>query len=502
MIHRMDVNSSPGRMPENSETGWPPYAEQAVRRRPAGRRGVSRHPPRFTGIALLVAGIALLVASCSTSNEVVFDGAPTPSTTPSPAGTAVQETITGETGAVATVTTATTAPPDYATGATSTSLETSPTLVLSERRVDSLPGQIAVNDLRTRSVTILGPRAGQFEPFIAPGEDLQQPTWSPDGSLLAWSGAGSEGFSVVVGSATGSETSRYPTPFAVFYMQWKPDGSAIALLGSPEPGRVGLAILDLESETVTPLNSASSYYFHWSPVREELITHLGGVRLEQLDPSTGDTALFETLEPVNSLFQVATWTPDGDSILYVRPADPDSAETRDDLVMHDVSTGNIEVLAGGAGFFNFAVSPDGNSVAYSIRTVDGMTSMEIIDLASGEREQIDEPLTLAWQWSPDSRKILLLGVGDQAMSVRVHESGKITRYQEIIPTSTFLQNYLYFWSQYDLSHSLWAPDSSAFVFSAFDGNADTVFLQYLEDDLPVLLGPGSMAVFSPAIPNS
>ena len=465
-------------------------------------RGLADSSPSRLATAALLAVCALLVASCSTSDEVIFEGTPTPESNPPPAGLGTSTATTPGAGDGTTVTapittqgaTATSGPPE-------TSPATAPTLALSERRIEALPGQIVVNDLRTRSVTILGPGVGQVEPFASPGEDLQQPTWSPDGTLVAWSRAGGEGFSVVVRSNRGGQATRYPTPFAVFYMQWRPDSTAIALLGSSEPGRVGLAILDLGSETVTPLNSSSSYYFHWSPGGEELITHLGGTRLEQLDPSTGDVSLFETLDPVNSVFQAAAWTPDGGSILYVRPADPDSSGAQDELVIHDVSTGEVDVLAEGAGFFNFAVSPDGQAVAFSIRTLEGVTSMEIVDFASGLSEEIDAPLTLAWQWSPDSRKILLLGVGTEAMSVDVYESGEITRYQEIIPTSTFLQNYLFFWSQYDLSHSLWAPDSSAFVFPAFDGVADAVFLQYLDDELPILLGPGSMAVFSPAIPN-
>ncbi len=355
-----------------------------------------------------------------------------------------------------------------------------------------------VNDLRSRSVTILGPEAEQFEPFANPGEEVHQPTWSPDGTRLAWSRATNEGFSVVVSSNTGGPATAYDTPFGVFYMQWRPDGRAIALLGASEPGRVGLAILDLDSRRVTTLNSSTSYYFHWSPDGDEMITHLDGTRLEQLDPSTGDTSLLETLDQVTSAFQAAAWTPDGRSILYVRPSPANAAGSGGELVTHDLTTGEIEVLARGTGFFNFAMSPDGTAVAYSIRSLEGSASMGIVDLAGGRTEEIDAPFTLAWQWSPDSRKILLLGAGDNAMTVSVYESGAITRYQDILPTATFVQNYLYFWSQYDLSHSLWAPDSSAFVFPAFDGNADLVFLQFLEEELPILIGPGSMAVFSPA----
>lgn len=471
------------------------------------RMMVHRIPDRFrlrvARIALLATG-ALLPAACSTANEVVFDGTPAPpSSNQSPSVADALPTDAREaditTVTTAPITTLTTPATTVTTVTTVAGQVTNPTLALSERPVEVLPGQIVVNDVATSSVTILGPRPGQVEPFVALGESLQQPTWSPDGEQVAWSGAGGpDGYSVMVRSSDGGETNRYSTPFAVFYMQWRPDGRAIALLGASEPGQVGLAVLDLDGETVTSLNSSSSYYFHWSPQGTDLVTHLGGTRLEQLDSLTGDSFLFEVLDPVNSAFQAPSWMPDGESILYVKPAGADSVGAQDELVRYSIDTGKIEVLAEGAGFFTFAPSPDGRTVAYSVRNLDGITTMEVVDLESGGREEIKAPSTLAWQWSPDSRKILLLGVGDQAMSVGVYEAGRISFYQEIIPTSTFLQNYLYFWSQYDLSHSLWAPDSSAFVFPAIDGRVEAVFLQYLDDDLPVLLGPGSMAIFSPA----
>ena len=482
----------------------PTYPGQVGYSRRMISRSVGVHPSRFATVALLVVG-ALILTSCSASNEVVFEGTPAPPSESSAAGTAGGTTTemdtTSETGV---------APTTSAPGTERAAATTQPTartmvpatLALSDRRIDGLPGQIVVNDLRMRSVTILGPQAGQVEPFATPGEELQQPTWSPDGALLAWSRAGIEGFFVAVTSSSGDQPTLYPTPFGVFYMQWRPDSRAIALLGSSEPGQVGLAILDLDSQTVTPLNSSSSYYFHWSPEGNEIVTHLGGTRLEQLNPKTGKISLLQALRPVNSLFQAAVWTPDGGSILYVRPAGPDPAVTADELVLQDVGSGEIQVLGEGNGFFNFAVSPDGKEVAYSIRNLEGVTSMATVDLATGHTEEIDAPSTLVWQWSPDGGKILLLGAGEGAMTVSVYQSGSFTRYQDIIPTSTFVQSYLLFWSQYDLSHSLWAPDSSAFVFPAVDGNAESVFLQFLDDELPILLGPGSMAVFSPAIPTS
>ena len=124
--------------------------------------------------------------------------------------------------------------------------------------------------------------------------------------------------------------------------------------------------------------------------------------------------------------------------------------------------------------------------------------MFLLDLEGGGSEKVAAPGVFAWQWSPDSRKILLLGLEGGLVSLQVYQMGKITSYQSIVPTDNFLRNYLLFWGQYRLSLDLWAPDSSAFVFTAADRGRDRVFLQRLDDEFPVLLAPGSMAAFSPA----
>ena len=455
--------------------------------------------PTFLTVALLAIGF-LLTTSCTTSDEVVFDGA-----TPDQADTSTTgvpttlSPVTSPQAETATTPAASSGTTVVVTRAAETATTSTPsTLAVSEQHIDSLTGQVAINGPLTESVTILGPGTARLELFAAVGEFITQPTWSPDGRFVAWSRTSPEGYSVVVSSTGSGLGTPYETPFSVFYMQWAADGRTLGLLGSPEPGRVALAILDLDSETVTSMNTSSSYYFHWSPDGNEMITHLDRARLELFNPMTGDTSPLDTLQLVRSDFQAAAWTPDGRSILYVRPGIRGQEESPDELVIHNLDTGEIDVLGEGAGFFNFAVSPDGKSVAYSIQGVGVVTSMQVVDLATGRSEQVDAPRTVAWQWSPDSHKILLLGLGTNGMTVEVYEAGNITSYQEIIPTDTFLRSYLVFWGQYDLSHSLWAPDSSAFVYAAYDRDSNLVFLQLLDEELPILLGPGAMAAFAPA----
>ena len=471
--------------------------------------------PASSAAALLAAGILLTAACSSSGREVVFEGAPETTLPPAaapaaaeprPASTEASETDpSGSDAAEAApaagqIQAADPAEPEQDNPEPPAPLDVSP------RELDLETMQMAVNGPSGRSVTVFGPNTEQVELYAAEGEFVSQPTWSPDGSLVAWARISAEGASVAVGRAAGGAVRSYETPFGVYYMQWRPDGRALGMLGSPDPGRVALAILDLDREAVAPMNSSTSYYFHWSPAGNELITRLGRTSLALLDPDTGDSSPLEAPVPADSDFQTAAWANEGRSILYVRPAepggsDPDSPEERgDELVIHDLDTGEIEVLGRGAGYFNFSLSPDGESVAYSIQNLGTATAMRVVDLATGRTEEIHAPAAFAWQWSPDSRKILLLGAGLNALTVSVYDSEGITRYQDIVPTDTFLRSYLLFWGQYDLSHDLWAPDSSGFVYAAFDRNDDYVFFQPLDEETPILVGPGSMAAFSPASP--
>ena len=454
--------------------------------------------------AVLLAAAVFLTASCSApDSEVVFEGAvpdAAPTTLPAAAPDTASPSSAPSTSATepslieSPGTTPTTTRPPVTTRLPVTDI----TRAAPERELDLLTMQVAVNGPSGESVTIFGPRTEQLELYAAEGEFISQPTWSPDGRFVAWSRISAEGAEVAVGRVGGGPVRSFEAPFGVYYMQWRPDGRALGLLGSPDPGRVALAILDLDRETVTPMNASSSYYFHWSPEGNEMITHLGLTGLELLDPATGESSPLGAEAPAGVGFQAASWTPEGRSILYVRPADQEGELRQDELVIHDLDTGEIEVVGAGAGFFNFSLSPDGKSVAYSTRNSGAATVMRVVELATGRAEEIDAPGVFAWQWSPDSRKILLLGIGAAAVTVGVYEEGGITYYQSIVPTDTFLSNYLIFWGQYDLSHTLWAPDSSGFVYAAVDRDSNYVFFQPLDEERPILIGPGSMAAFSPA----
>ncbi len=453
----------------------------------------------------LVAVMVALGAACSTrGNEVVFDGNPSaetttvaaaeagtePAATSLPAGTAAGEAPTTLTVGSSETTTTT---------ITTTAIATAPAaLELSDRGIEALTAPVLVDGRFGEGVTVLGPGAERNDLYVETADGyLAQPIWSPDGRLVAFSRASSTGNWIVVGPGTGGALLAYETPFAAFYIHWSPDGRLVAMLGAAD-AQVALAILDLDTGIVEMLDFAASYYFHWSPDSSRVLTHLDSSRLQILDPSSGEIAQIAAFDFVWSGYQTPSWMPDGRSILYVRPAGNQSEEPPDELVIHDLASGQIDVIATGAGFFAFAVSPDGRQVAYSLHNLARPTSMYLVEPSSGEVTELDAPNTVAWQWSPDSHKILLLGVNEGSrLTMDVYQDGTITAYPDITPSENFLRSYIPFWNQYGRSHTLWAPDSSAFVYAAADRGNDYIFLQLLEEERPVLLGAGSMAVFSP-----
>ena len=458
-----------------------------------------------SGTLALVAVIMALLPSCSTSgNEVVFEGNPSAEATTivteaagAPPATTSAPAVTATTAAPTAITTEPAAAESTSTTTAAAAATMPDALELSDRGIEALPAPVLVDGRYGGGITVLGPGAERNDLYLETADGfLAQPVWSPDGRLVAFSRASTTESWLVIGPGTGGSLFAYETPFVAFYIHWSPDGRFVAMLGSAD-AQVALAILDLDTGMVKMVDSAFSYYFHWSPDSSRVLTHLDNSRLQIIDPSSGEIIPVATFDFVWSGYQAPSWMPDGRSIMYVRPAADQTEEPPDELVIHDLESGQIEVIATGAGFFAFAVSPDGTRVAYSLHNLARPTSMYLIG-PSGEVAEVDAPNTVAWQWSPDSQKILLLGINEESrLSMDVYQDGAITAYPGITPSENFLRSYIPFWNQYGHSHTLWAPDSSAFVYAAANRGDDYVFLQLLQEKRPVLLGAGSMAVFSP-----
>jgi Tol biopolymer transport system component len=431
--------------------------------------------------ALLVLAIGAIVAlpACSPSSvdETTTTFADAPTTTTSPATT-------------------TSSPPTTVDGA-----QPVPPIPVSTAELESLPGRLAINSDQRQLVSVVNPDLSTLELADTAGEFAAQPTWSPDGKSVAHARVASDGAaSVVVTSVDDGSSTEYLTPFRVFYIQWRPDSGAIGVLGAGGQG-TALVIVELDGGKVTPMHSAGSFYFHWSPDGSTLVTHLDSSILELVDVASGERTAIDT---ETGTFEAPQWTDDGESIMYVKPLIIQSAgiagwfttqATMDQLISRNVATGEEIVIVEDLAINSFSLSPDGASIGY---TTGVERELRVVDLATGNRESIDIGTVFIWQWSPDSQKILVMGLEDGGLVLRVWDTGTVTEYFTALPTGPFFNRYLIFWGQYDRSMTLWAPDSSAFVFPASDRGADSVFLQRLEDEFPLIVAPGAVANFSPS----
>ena len=434
--------------------------------------------PRAVLVLAVSSIVALSACSPSAVDETTTTSADPQTTTTSPGST----------------TSSTTPPPDD--GA-----QPVPPIPLSTAELESLPGRLAINSDQRQLVSVVNSDLSTVDLADTTGEFAAQPTWSPDGRFVAHARVASNGgASLIVTLIEDGSATEFLTPFRVFYIQWRPDSEAIGVLGAGGQG-TALAIIELDGGTVTPMHSAGSFYFHWSPDGSTLVTHLDSSTIELVDVASGERTPIDT---ETGTFEAPQWTGDGESIIYVRPLIIQSAgfvgwfsaqATTDQLISRNVATGEETVIVEDLAINSFSLAPDGASIGY---TTGVERELRTVDIATGNRESIETGTVFVWQWSPDSQKILVMGLSDGGLVLRVWDSGTVTEYFTALPTGPFFNRYLVFWGQYDRSMTLWSPDSSAFVFPATDRGVDSILLQRLDDEFALIVAPGAVASFSPS----
>ncbi len=429
--------------------------------------------PRCT--AHLVVGLALVASACTGA-----DPDPTASTSPSPS---IQPSV----------------PPDVPPGAA------------------MLPGTLLIRDLDGNLVTLRPDGSGRLTLAVAAGGQVEvsQAAWAPDGTRVAWGQLdqleGSIRTQVVTSAPGGGERTATDVEFLPFYLAWDPTSRHVAYLGNEGDG-VGLGVVEGAvgpTPTSRPLDAGQPYYFAWGPEGDTLLIHEGDDRLEELTLD-GDT---ETVEERPGVFQAPAWTSDGLTQLFVRRG----AGLRQTIVARHRERERSRDLAPivGAGFM--VLSPDGRRVAYQALSPDELdlydrdlpervddVGVTVVDLRSGQVEQISSDLAAAWYWSPDGSRLAVLepvydGDGPISFRWRLWDGSSDVLTPTFTASLPLLQETTPFFSQFAQSWSMWAPDSSAFAFPLdLPGAANTIVVQPVDPDLPpYALGRGTFVAWSP-----
>jgi len=366
--------------------------------------------------------------------------------------------------------------------------------------VSALTGRLAVLDAAGNLVAVNPDGSGEVVlAEIEPGtSQIRQPTWSPDGSRVAWvlvEAAEDEMQAAVVATSTdrGTRPTEATTGVVPFYLSWDPTSSRIAYLGGREM-EVELGIVEAGRGRGTTLETGQPFYLSWAPGGDQLLVHVGEDRLERL----GLDGSLATVAERPGTFFAPVWTTDGRTFVYAS-----AEENGQRLVVHDAGERAGRALVAFDGLVRFIVSPDGRRVAFQVLERESALPLTVIDVRTGEMVEIVEGITGGFFWSPDGERLLYLtpdpdeerfwyrwGVWDGTSSFTT---------ARFLPSLVVVQEYLPFFEQYAQSMSLWSPDGSAFVYPGENEAGERgIWIQSVEPDRgPVLVADGTFVAWSP-----
>jgi TolB protein len=327
----------------------------------------------------------------------------------------------------------------------------------------------------------------------------QFPTWSRDGSQLAFMGitADSEQAEsrLMVANMDDDSVKEVYTSASEhpIYLNWSPDNANLSFISTTVSGQnMILQSVPATGGKRTILDTGSPYYWSWAPDGKVMVVHAGGAaasspeHLAFLNVAAGATNVTEYgLDSTPASFQAPAWSPDGSRIAMARLADE-----KNEIIVTDAAGANPQTIGTFTEKTAFAWSKDGTRFAY----IDGEQALDagtigplhIVDMETSE-EKVEEGNIVAFFWSPSGEEIayfILLQAqaeanssgesGDSAqaapqqyvlnlhvLNVTSGESRELFTYR---PTQQFLSILPYF-DQYHQSTTIWSPDNNNLVLS-------------------------------------
>ncbi len=368
----------------------------------------------------------------------------------------------------------------------------------------------------------VAPDGGEERVLTPPGRRYQFPAWSPTENELAVIGVDAAGggvFTVVDVDGAEAETLYQDLSAGPIYLYWSPNGEKVGFLASGAGG-LGLEVATLENAELTEVTSGSPVYWQWTRDSERLFVHTGlGENGEVAFYNEAGRSGDRLADP--GFFNAPGLSP---SERYLAYAELTAAGARVILQGNTPGTAGVrrEVRYEGAAVLTWSPAADQLAIMSPPAAV-GVPygPIRLLDAATGDLTPLVDRSAVAFFWSPDGSRIAYLtpvqSGGPQAgrvlrnvstlsanavaqatqLELRVVNvaTGNDRALTTFTPTPLFVGQFLPFFDQYALSHSVWAPDSSAVVLPMFGPAGPQIVIVPLEGESTVL-GSGEMPFWS------
>ena len=359
------------------------------------------------------------------------------------------------------------------------------------------------------------------------------PAWSPDGTRIAAMRQTTTDHAIVVfdapSAASGAPAEprvifQHPT-IAPFYMSWTPDGTRVSFLADEGGGlslRIapadGSAPLDGSGPGAT-IRSGNPLYYDWIG-GDRLMAHIGagaGAFLGEiaLDGSSVAPAIQSPGD-----FRSAVVSADGSFAGYARVSTGGGPEVvvtgRDGSNVHPMPVfGPAAVEFDPTGHTLASIGP---TAARAEPLAIPVGPIRLIDAETGRvRVLLDGDVVSFW-WSPDGKTIAAIRIqpiedavaspspagsaaapSQEIRLVFVDVASGSATSRVIAPGQLFIDQLLTYFDQYQLSHRLWAPDSSSILIPIARPSGETLVAVVPRNGDPQVLLDGVIGFWSPEL---
>jgi Tol biopolymer transport system component len=343
-------------------------------------------------------------------------------------------------------------------------------------------------------VSASGGAATQIDPGFGTGFRLTSITWAPDGSQVAFlvDPAGPVRTEVYTADRASSRkvSGSVGSPPVVYLgnIAWSPDSRYLAqLVFDLKTGRpIGIntydsAIGSANSSRVTPgvdlaAGETVERDFAWSPASDRIFYrsgHEGDNRIHLYSSAAdgSDTLRVSSLSAANGETRNFAVSPDGQYVAFNADSNADGTY---DLTVADIDGANPATLTQNREPYRPAVfewSPDSDRISFSSdELMAGVNDSYVADINGANKVKLNRDLGAGQKsrlpgWSPDGRKILYSSDEEQARRFEIYVADRNGRNRRQV-TGLHAGN--------DIGAILWSPDSSRIAYTARhrDGQID------------------------------